>query len=209
MEKYFALNANKVWNEIFWSANGLQYLSQNSPAILNAIQQLSTEQVDLITAYLSNANYLMNPSSVPQPLRNTLNSAVLRLAQRENIILRFVQGNVNHQGWGGLIPSSSKKAPEEVQRIYNVFSYPITTTGVNSVINQMGVIQEINHNYWYNMHVGGLEAYRQSRLPLVGDVIFNRHHDYKNQVFGRWKSSRRFWMSSIPSRPISHLSHIT
>src|SRR5690625_6042502 len=34
MEKYFALNANKVWNEIFWSANGLQYLSQNSPAIL-------------------------------------------------------------------------------------------------------------------------------------------------------------------------------
>ena len=184
MEKYFALNANKVWNEIFWSANGLQYLSQNSPAILNAIQQLSTEQEDLITAYLSNANYSINPSSVPQALRNTLNSAALRLAQRENFILRFAQGNVNHPGWGGLPSPNSNQAPAEVQRIYNVFSYPITTTGVNSVIPQMGVIQEINHNYWYNMHVGGLEAYRQSRLPLVGDVIFNRHHDYKNQVFG-------------------------
>src|SRR5690625_6215588 len=84
MEKYFALNANKVLNEIFWSANGLQYLSQNSPAILNAIQQLSTEQEDLITAYLSNPYYSTNPSSVPQALRNTLNSAALQLAQREN-----------------------------------------------------------------------------------------------------------------------------
>src|SRR5690625_3316909 len=37
-EKAFALNANKVLNEIFWSANGLNYLSQNSPSILNAIQ---------------------------------------------------------------------------------------------------------------------------------------------------------------------------
>src|SRR5690625_6898270 len=103
-----------------------------------------------------------------------MNNAAMDLGHRENYLLRYAQSKVAHPGCVGLPSPNSNQAPAEVQRIYNVFSYPITTTGVNSVIPQMGVIQEINHNYWYNMHVGGLEAYRQSRLPLVGDVIFNK-----------------------------------
>src|SRR5690625_7597122 len=73
MEKYFALNANKVLNEIFWSANWLQYLSQNSPAILNAIQQRSTEQEDMISASMSNHSYSTNTYAVSQALNTTIN----------------------------------------------------------------------------------------------------------------------------------------
>lgn len=181
MERYFALDANKVWTDHAWAVDKIDYLTQNSASIDDAIEELSSDQQSLIQTYLD-----LNQAGLNAP-SGTMNDYARQLANRENFILALSEVDINTTT-GRTVPSflnavdlpnpASGAAPNSIQQIYDRFSAPLNS----SVMSDFGTIEEINYNFWYEMNLRGLEMLRDSKFSLVMDVLFDNNDEYKEQV---------------------------
>ena len=154
LERYFALEANWQWMEWEWSYKLREEFIDNNSSIQSGINALNAGY----NATLSMRNVGSTGSSL-------YSKAVREVAQRNQAIIRFSNSNFNPN-----FPApSSGNAPDVVRTLYNELSNPnCVGSGLDCVRTS---VADMNQDFWYNMHVMGLQEHADKSAEVVVDDV--------------------------------------
>lgn len=179
MERYYAFEANKAWNEYFWADNHLSYLNANSSAINSAISGISNAHRTLMVV---TNNYRSIPQPTPNDMINSVNSYAWDVSQRENFIYRL--NRVYPYTQPSLSNPDVAPTPAYIRNMYNDLTYPVSS----SILNDMSIVNTINHNFWWEMNVGGLQTLRNTKQQSLVNVLLSDNEDYIEQLLSPQKN---------------------
>lgn len=156
LSKYHAHEANKNFTEHGWANHLMDYLNDNADAISNASA--------------GNAQQLYNVGILPFTTTtqiNSLNNLAWRTAQRVHFVDNMRKDVEDRYGGFSLPAPNSSSAPSDVQELYETLSHE---SDMNTGIRDQ--LTELNENFWYNMHIWGLQTYANTReMNVINDVF--------------------------------------
>jgi len=183
LERYYALNANKIWSRIIWANSLRNSLVSNQTAILNSgLAQLESNYIQPVIRLQSPpTNQFFDPIAEV----NKIYWETFKLTQRDYFI-QLLKTNQDFPGsnavlWGGIglqagvsSPNQGNIHPEDNYKlsrsrdIYNIYR-TISDSLSNEVRTQN--IAVYNRSLWYDMHYNGLLFYEENQLELLDRVL--------------------------------------
>ena len=149
-ERYLALEANVKWMEWEWAYNLREDFIDNQNSIQSGINTLN----DRFNTRLSG-----NTGS------DAYKNEVYKVAQRNQALLRFSDGNFDSN-----FPSpNTSNAPSAVNTLYSQLINPSCSGGGLNCVQDS--VSNMNQDFWYNMHVLGLEEHGDKMAQLVVDEV--------------------------------------
>lgn len=165
LERYFALEANLNWMEWEWAYNLSEEFNSNSGSIQSGINSLNT--------YFGIG---LNNRFVPNVGQNIYRNEVHKVARRNQVILRFSNSNFDTN----LPHPSSSSAPEAINDLYSELLNPnCDGSGLGCITS---AVAEINEDFWYNMHVLGLQDHGEKSAQVVVDDIVPEKESVQNTL---------------------------
>ncbi|MFP8488614.1 hypothetical protein ACKGJO_05880 [Gracilimonas sp. Q87] len=154
LERYFALEANWNWMEWEWAYNLRGDFISNNSSIQNGISTLNNRYNSALSGRNSSPNEYKNE--------------VYKVAQRNQAILRFSDSNFDPN----FSDPSSSSAPTNVNTLYNELITPNCSAGGLDCVRDS--VSNMNEDFWYNMHVLGLQEHADKSAQVVTDEVVPR-----------------------------------
>lgn len=149
-ERYFALESNIHWMEWEWAYNLREDFIDNQSSIQSGINTLNNR---------FNTRLSGNTGS------DAYKNEVYKVAQRNQALLRFSDGNFDSN-----FPNpNTSNAPSAVNTLYSELINPnCDGNGLDCVRDS---VSNMNQDFWFNMHVLGLEEHGDKSAEVVVDDV--------------------------------------